>query len=250
VFCHVKDSVIRGLDNEAALVTLCVMRQGFPVEIDGFTVFVDTAAYDSSLVAAIASGDYECQDREVARAVLCAGDRVIEAGTAIGLVTMRAARIVGEANIVSFEGNPLILADARANFERNGFKIDARHGVLCNKTRYTLSEVTFGVSSYFLASRLEPTENADIIRRIRVPTFCLEDEIENLRANALLLDIEGGEVDLLSAADLTGIEKIVVELHQALVGEDRTNQMLRFLIGDGFNFDLQHSSYQFAVLQR
>jgi FkbM family methyltransferase len=226
------------------------MHQGFPVEIDGFTVFVDTAAYDPSLVAAIARGDYECQDREVARAVLCAGDRVVEAGTAIGLVTMRAARIVGEANIVSFEANPLILADARANFERNRLKIDARHGVLCNRTRYASKEVAFGVSSCFLASRLEPTEDADIIDRIRVPTFCLEDEIRNLRANALLFDIEGGEVDLLSGADLTGIEKIIVELHQALVGEARTNQMLRFLVAEGFDLDLRQTSYQFAILRR
>jgi len=227
------------------------MRPGHLAEIDGFAVFLDTAAYDPALVVAIENGGYESHDRHVANAVLCAGDRVIEGGTAIGLVTMNAARIVGEANIVSFEGDPVILADARANFARNGLKIDARNGILCNKTRQAGREVTFGVSSYFLASRLDLTEeNDDFVKRVSVPTFSLEDEIRNLRANVLFFDIEGGEVDLLSGADLTGIEKIAVELHPAFVGEERTNQMLGFLAAEGFQFDQRHTSQQFAVLRR
>ena len=225
------------------------MRHGYLAEIDGFAVFVDTVAYDPAIVAAIANGDYECQDRQVAKAVLCAGDRVIEGGTAIGLVTMSAVEIVGEANIVSFEANPGILADAKANFERNGLKIDARHGILCNKTRHAAREVTFGVSSYFLASRLDLTDDADIVSRVSVPTFCLEDEIRHFRANTLLMDIEGGEVDLLSGADLTGIDKIVVELHHTFAGEERTNHMLEFLMTKGFRF-YQHTCHQVAVLRR
>jgi len=226
-----------------------LMHSGYISEIDGFAVFIDTAAYDAAIIASLASGDYEHQDRKVAKAILCTGDRVIECGTAIGSVTMSAAKIVGEGNIVSFEANPIILADAKANFERNGLTIDARHGILCNRTTYAAKTVTFGISSYFLASRLDLIDGTDIVDRIDVPTFSLEDEIRSLRANVLLIDIEGGEVDLLSGADLTGIEKIAVELHHNFVGEERTNLMLRFLMAEGFNFD-QLTGYQLAVLRR
>jgi len=46
----------------------------------------------------------------------------------------------------------------------------------------------------------------------RVPVFCLEDEIEAHRANVLICDIEGGEVDLRMQSDLAGI-------HLGLSGE-------------------------------
>jgi hypothetical protein len=88
------------------------------------------------------------------------------------------------------------------------------------------------------------------VKTVRVPVFCLEKEILAHEANVLICDIEGGEVDLLMNAGLSGISMIIIETHYWSVGKARTDAMMRKLILDGFSFDLDHSSRHVSVLRR
>jgi hypothetical protein len=89
-----------------------------------------------------------------------------------------------------------------------------------------------------------------ILKKVQVPVFCLEDEIEAHRANVLICDIEGGEVDLLMQSDLTGIRKIIIETHYGFVGESETEEMMRKLISDGFSIHLGLSGQNVTTLRR
>ncbi len=62
-----------------------------------------------------------------------------------------------------------------------------------------------------------------------------EDKIAERRANVLVCDIEGGEADLLTGADLSGIRLIVMETHYWACGRPDIDSMVRFLVHDGFN---------------
>jgi FkbM family methyltransferase len=228
-------------------------RSGYLADIDGFTVFVDTEAYAQDTITAIKNGGYEYIERALVKESVKPGDRVLECGTAIGSISMTAAGIVGAENVLTFEANPEIYADALRNFDRNGLAIDARNGVLRNRKAF-LSEhetIEFGISKDFLASRLNAAKDAaDIRRRVHVPVFCLEDAITQHRANVFICDIEGGEIDLLMDATLDRIEKIILELHQPIVGDGVTGDLIRKLIADGYDLDLARVSYQFLVLRR
>ena len=59
-----------------------------------------------------------------------------------------------------------------------------------------------------------------------VATQCLEDVIAAHKANVLVMDIEGLEVDILETARLDGIDKIIVEIHYDKVGRERTNKAI------------------------
>lgn len=228
-------------------------RNGKLIEIDDFTVFADFETYAPEIIATLESGWYEEGERRLAREILEPGDRIIEAGTALGLVTMTAASLVGATNVLTFEANPEIKADAQCNFRRNGLdEIKSRWGVLKNRRSIGAKDemIDFYIAKQFLASRLDASENDEgISKKVEVPVFCLEDEIEAHRANVLICDIEGGEVDLLTESDLTGISKIIVETHW-WAGDSETAEMMRKLISAGFSIDQDLSCPQLRVLRR
>jgi hypothetical protein len=66
----------------------------------------------------------------------------------------------------------------------------------------------------------------------------------------MICDIEGGEVDLLTQADLAGINTIIIETHYRIVGKAPTDQLIRKLIIEGFSIDLENSFRHVLVLQR
>jgi FkbM family methyltransferase len=229
-------------------------RNGEFIDIDGLSVFVDFDNYHDIIVRALEDGHYEGQERSLAKALLQHSDRVIEVGTAVGVVSMTAALIVGASNVATFDANSDIVSDARANFERNGLnEIKSRVGVLKNRRKLEASEaeVDFYIADAFWASRLDASESDQhILRKVKVPVFCLEDEIQAHAATFLICDIEGGEVELLLDADLSGIKTIVMETHYSVVGEKAVDTMMRKLILEGFSIHLGYSANQIVVLRR
>ncbi len=86
---------------------------------------------------------------------------------------------------------------------------------------------------------------------VEAPVYCLEDEIaEFLGANVLLCDIEGGEIDLLIDADLSGIRLLIMETHYWMAGEAATDALVSKLIRDGFAIHLGASGEHVSVFRR
>jgi hypothetical protein len=147
--------------------TLPEGRNGHLSKVGGFDIFVDDNNYIGVIRGALDNGGYEGRERQLASEFLRLGDRVIEAGTAVGVVAMTAASIVGARNVITFDANPDIITDARDNFRRNGLQdIKSNLGVLaCRKNFPENSEVDFHIAKAFWASRLGARPDApDIIK--------------------------------------------------------------------------------------
>jgi len=223
------------------------------VLLGGFEVLVDAQRYSEPVIASLRRGDYEARERTIVSEVLRPGDRVLEVGTAVGAVAMAAAAVVGADNVLTFDANPAVVADARRNFALNGFgAIDARHGILKNRTRWRPGEeVDFHVARDLWASRLNAdSSDEDIVEVARVRAFCLETELRSHGSNVLICDIEGGEVDLLGEADLAPISLIVLETHYWATGERAASAMMRKLVLEGFDIDLGRSGQHVTMLHR
>lgn len=251
-YLHFREMQVFGADDagqrDAGPATL-----GHVVEIGGFRIGDGGGSYARPIVDALASGDYERQERDIASRILQPGDRVIEAGTAIGVVSMTAAAIVGAGAVMTFDANPDIVRDARRNFRLNGFRaIASRFGLLKNRTAFVPGEqMEFHLSRDFWASRLKAdSRDADIERTILAPVHCLEAEVSGHGANVLVCDIEGGEASLLAGSDLSGIDKIILETHYWSAGRPATDAMVRDLVVRGFSIDLELSERQVLFLYR
>jgi FkbM family methyltransferase len=228
-------------------------RKGHIAEVGDFYVFVDEGKYSTAIQNAIDSGGYEGPERKLVAEFLTPTDRVLEIGTAIGAVSMMAASIVGDPNVATFDANPEIVEDAKENFRRNGLQgINGNLGVLaCRRNFEENTEIEFHISHNFWASRLGATsDTSDIVRTVKVPIRCLEQEISSHNANVLICDIEGGEVGLLSGADLSGIRLIIMETHYWAAGERETDAMVRELINQGFSIHLGASAGHVSVFRR
>jgi FkbM family methyltransferase len=229
-------------------------RDGHISTVGGFNIFIDNERYTTTILKALDNDTYERRERELTAGLVLPSDRVIEAGTAIGIVSMTAALIVGAESVLTFDANPDIMADARQNFARNALSgIKSRNGVLKNRQHFEphIEAVDFYVDEAFWASRLDASPNTPGIKKtVKVPIYWLEDEIRSHAANVIVCDIEGGEVELLKQADLAGIRLIIMETHYRAVGEVATDDMIRKLIMDGFSIHLGHSGDNFAVLRR
>ena len=229
-------------------------RNGHVVEIDGLEVFVDQDKYPAEIRNAIYEKRYESTERLLATRLIRSGDKVLEAGTGIGVVSMTAARIVGAENVLTFDANPDIVADAQANFRWNGMPgIKAAIGILKNRASMTAGceDADFYIHQAFWASRLGASPNAPgIVRTIKAPVLCLEEQIKSHEANVIICEIEGGEVELFNGADVSGVRTIIMKVHYDAAGEAAIEAVIRKLALDGFAVDLAALGQRIVVLRR
>ena len=238
----------------AANLKLSEGRTGYITNIDSHIIFVDTEKYSQTLVRTLSDGGYEGGERRIVKAAVLPSDRVLEIGTAVGVVSMTAAEIVSPSHVLTYDANPAIVADARRNFVANGMgEINANVGVMRNRSRWSEdeTEIEFFVSRDFWASRLFAKPNdPDIASVVQVPPVCLESKIAEHQANVLICDIEGGEADLLDGANLEPIRLILMEIHYWAMGRQRIDNMIRYLISKGFNVNFDHTTKNIVLLDR
>jgi FkbM family methyltransferase len=229
-------------------------RKGRMLTIGALQVFADEERYSPPIIRSLEDGGYEGPERSILYTALRPHDRVLEIGTAVGVLSMTAASIVGPENVVTYEANPYILEDARRNFAVNGLgAIRSFNAVLQARAKMAGVPPTmpFAVSRDFWASRLGATiDDPDIVAVVDIPTASLEDAIEAHRANFLVCDIEGGEVDLLLQADLSSIDTIIIETHYWATGKRAISDLIRKFISDGFDLDLDLSAHHVSCFRR
>lgn len=229
-------------------------RTGRMIQIGNLQVFADDERYSPPIIRSLEDGGYESAERSILYAALRPDDRVLEIGTAVGVLSMTAASIVGPESVTTYEANPYILEDARRNFMANGLgAIRSSNAVLQARAEMAgvPPTIPFAVSRDFWASRLGATINdPDIVDVVDIPTASLEDAIEAHRANFLICDIEGGEANLLLRADLSLIDTIIIETHYWAAGKRAISDMIRKFISDGFDIDLDLSAHHVSCFRR
>jgi len=96
------------------------------IEIGEKHLLVEDGRYDAKIVNSMRQGGYEATERSIVPKLFRSGDRVVEIGTAVGLVAMVLADVVGNENVIGFEANPQLVEDARRNFDANNQSITAK----------------------------------------------------------------------------------------------------------------------------
>jgi FkbM family methyltransferase len=192
----------------------------------------------------IYAGAYEDGEVVILEETLRAGDSYMELGAGIGYITSVACRIVGSAQVTSYEANPELAEVARANARLNHFSPQIVNAALGDAA----GDATFYVRRNFWASSLEPSEDA---QPIQVPGVSFREELERVRPTYLMMDIEGGETNLLGRTPIPAcVRAICVETHPQVTGIRPVQDMLVKLIGEGFALHLSTSRWSVAFLSR
>jgi FkbM family methyltransferase len=173
--------------------------------------------------------DYERPEIAGISRAIRPGDRVLELGSGLGIITTLAARAAGPTGRVrAYEANPALLDDTRAFLAANGANtVDLVHAVLVNEA--DPAPRTFHLAGSFAESSLLGTEGRNPKGAVSVPAESLAAVLASFRPDVLLCDIEGAEVELFPALPPSSLRAAVVELHP-----DRLSPAQIQSIHDGF----------------
>jgi len=181
---------------------------------------------------ALIRGRYEFKEREIARRMLTKGDRVIELGAGMGVVSLTIARLVGADAIQSFEANPVIIELARENAAANDLAVTFRHAIA--SPRIVAAETPY--IDFFVLNSFEASSTRQVSpgqKAVQVPTTPLEEEIATFGANVLVFDIEGFETEIIEKTDLSGIDKLILEIHPKIIGMETCVRLIDRLEAQG-----------------
>jgi FkbM family methyltransferase len=155
----------------------------------------------------------------------------MEVGAGIGFLSAYCARVVGDERVFAYEANPALLELVTA--------VHARNKVSPHVTQALLGEGDgerdfFVEPDYWASSLVRRSANANCVR-IRQIDF--NSELRRVAPSFLIVDVEGGEYDLLRNADLTGVAKLCLEIHPDVLGNARVSELFAGLIGAGLALD-------------
>ena len=193
------------------------------------------------MIAAMRAGTYERHEVELALAHVPRGSRVLELGAGSGVTGAVVARNCQPRAMMSIDANPQLLPHIAKLYAENGLQylIDLRHGVVLSSANAPQT-VPFFVRGNFLGSRLTEPDHGFVLP-IQVPVIRYDRLKASFPHDVLLMDIEGGELDLLRHADLSGVKLLIAEFHRSIFGREGLRECRALLTAQGFVRDAEAS---------
>jgi FkbM family methyltransferase len=208
------------------------------LNVHGVRVPIRYGEVSEEIWSALKTGRYEANEaRRIPRAIRT-GDRVLELGTGLGVITSIIAA-VDDVRVWSFEADPqtALLAKRVIDLNCNG-NVDLAHGILTAGPPKTVSfyrRADFWMSSGF-------AEQGPYEQVIEITSRDIDAFIRRHSVNVLVMDVEGAELELLQNAQLPGIERVFLELHDHLYGLAGVQAISASMARRGLIYDPRGSS--------
>ncbi|MDP7150972.1 MAG: FkbM family methyltransferase [Paracoccaceae bacterium] len=190
---------------------------------------------NESRIERLNAGRYEGQEILGVLSTVSESDRVLELGAGIGVVGAVAAHNRKPQRVLSFEANPALIGTINTLYSINGLsdRISVVNEVLLSAPDRP-DEISFHVQNSYLGSSLV-AKAGRATREVKVKTRDFEEVRRRFSPTILVMDIEGGELELLRHANLDGIRAIVIEFHPDAYGVDGMRECKNILRDQGFD---------------
>lgn len=197
------------------------------VDYGGLRVCTDPDYVGKGILKALYTGRYEREEFHLVRKYLKPTDRTLEVGAGLGIMSSLCASICGSEAVVSYEANSSLKKAILKNYELNNVSPELRIKALAESE----GETVFHFHHNFYSSSLVERENS-VAETVQCDA--INAVIAEHKATAIVMDVEGAEIDLLPIADLTDIQTLIVETHPHIVGEEKTAKLIGHLEECGF----------------
>lgn len=208
------------------------------LRVHGVRVPIRRQEVSDEIWQSLRSGEYEANEAYRVRRAIRPGDRVLELGSGLGVITSIIAAIDG-VRVWSFEADPSTVRLARRVIEANcNGNVVLANGILAagpSRSVAFYQREDFWMSSIY--ARQGPYE-----RVVEIETRDLDTFVKQHRINALVMDIEGAELELVQQADLPGVERVFLELHDHLYGLGGVREISMALARNGLIYDPRGSN--------
>lgn len=193
------------------------------------------------MIRSLDAGKYESGEIAAGLACIPKGARILELGAGAGVVGAVLAKHLAPAAMMSVEANPRLIPNIRELHLHNGLAdvIDLRHAVVFSAPDAP-ETVEFYLRGNFLGSSLTPL-NEERAVPVSVPVLRYADLTAQFPHDAIMMDIEGGELEFLRHADLSAVKVVVGEFHRMIYGREGMKECRQLLTKAGFQMDETHS---------
>jgi FkbM family methyltransferase len=193
---------------------------------------------------ALSKGSYEREELRLIGSVLSPGDIVLEVGAGLGLVSTYCAKRIGSNRVFAYEADPDLEPCIRETYRLNGVEPTLEMCAVGPRP----GRVTLYRDKHFVSSSVVRRRAGS--RPVEVSGKALNQVVEKRRPTLLVVDAEGAERELFDGAELPTVEKIVLELHDRVIGPTGTDAVRAALGNLGFREDRALSSPEHLVLRR
>jgi hypothetical protein len=177
--------------------------------------------------------NYEYGERKLVEQLLIKGDIVIEAGTSLGILSGLISNIIGEnGKLITLEGDAKLSKIAQSINTKNR-NITFISGALT----FDNNEFVYFDRDGWLGGKISKSKNS-----IKVNGYNLNNLCKEHFANALVIDIEGGEIGFLNIIIPDSINKIIIELHPFIYGKEMELKLTEYFNSQNFIFYQQVES--------
>lgn len=197
-------------------------------EIEG--VRLDVSGLSSLMKNRLRTGRYEVQERLLAQRALTTNDVVLELGGAIGFIGLYCRKVIGVKHHMSVEANPATLEMLKKNYALNGLQPRVLHAAAAAEE----GMLELDVGGEFWENSLLTAGSAE--RKVNVPALSLGRLVAAMPESptVLICDIEGAEQDLDFTQLPESVNKIIIELHPGVTGEEVVTRILQNFEEQGF----------------
>jgi FkbM family methyltransferase len=190
---------------------------------------VDSRSLNPPLTAALTEGRYEGSEAHALQVLLRPDDVYFELGAGLGFMSTLAARVVTDPERIHvYEANPELIPVIEKTWAANGVAGNVHHCMLGTGK----GEHEFHVSRAFWASSGQIAYGGS--RTITVPQRDFLKQLEKRAATFVMMDIEGGERDLLVKKLPSRVRAVVAEYHPHIIGADVVESLWANLESQGF----------------
>jgi LPS sulfotransferase NodH len=228
------------------------MKQGGGValkDIDAATAIIGNVVLplDSPIIShnireRVTSGKYELFEAKCTVDVIQENEVVLELGGGIGFISSVAWKTGKCKSITVVEANPEAIPVIEMTHRLNGVEADVIHGIALPSAGPGATR-KFYIRNDFWASSSNPIppDLSGLKYETEVPEVDVARLIATLRPTFIICDIEGDEDNLFANLDLTGVHKVLVELHQHVIGKAGMKRFFEEMARKNFHYDQWHA---------
>lgn len=177
-------------------------------------------------------GDYEGPEVNALLGLVRKGDRLLELGGGLGIISGVAANAADNAHLLIFEANPALIPHIKTLHKLNGLtNTEIRNQLVFPKA--DAQGRSFFVHNSFGASSV--VEHKKVAGTVEVPVVAFPDVVAEFRPDILICDIEGAEAELFDGIDLSGFRAAVIEVHPSLVSPEKIKRLFETCLSAGLS---------------
>jgi len=198
----------------------------------GVKVNLNHPSISKNLKRSFYNKSYEKDEISILSEFLKPDDIVMEIGAGIGFLSAFCAQRVGNEKVFAYEANPMMIEKINETYSLNNVFPTVSNILLTEKS----GEIDFYLEKDFWSSSVvKRSEGAD---KIKVKTRDINLDIIDINPSLLIVDIEGGEMQLVPIIDFHNIKKVIIEVHPHVIGQREVSKVIALMIDKGFNLDL------------